>query len=262
MHRPPSKLTAVVQGDAAWRRTPFCDGHAQRRYHLRTVHRTIGFQPDTFSRELIDHGQDAYRTAVCELVAHKIGGPAVVGPYRIALRHSLASCDLFSLHTVDFQIFLVVEPVNAFGVDLSAFPPQQDRQPSITIANVRRSQLAQTPSQALLFFLSALVQQRAPRQFYQPRSATRADPVCRLRPPRQSASLARFQSFFETIYTWRSRYGGLEVNEAQGLKALDDENRRLKTLVADLSLDKEVLKAVIRKNGWPSAGSQTVFVRP
>ena len=44
--------------------------------------------------------------------------------------------------------------------------------------------------------------------------------------------------------------GGMEVNEAQRLKSLEDENRRLKHLVADLSLDKEVLKAIVRKNGW------------
>ena len=53
-----------------------------------------------------------------------------------------------------------------------------------------------------------------------------------------------------TIYAWKSKYGGMDVNEAQRLKGLEDENRRLKHLVADLSLDKEVLKAVIRKNGW------------
>ena len=53
-----------------------------------------------------------------------------------------------------------------------------------------------------------------------------------------------------TIYTWKSKYGGMDVSEAQRLKAMEDENRRLKHLVADLSLDKEVLKAVIRKNGW------------
>ena len=53
-----------------------------------------------------------------------------------------------------------------------------------------------------------------------------------------------------TIYIWKSKYGGMDVSEAQRLKSLDDENRRLKTLVADLSLDKEMLRAVIRKNGW------------
>jgi len=53
-----------------------------------------------------------------------------------------------------------------------------------------------------------------------------------------------------TIYTWKSKYGGMDVNEAQRLKALEDENRRLKQLVADLSLDKEALKGIVRKNGW------------
>jgi putative transposase len=53
-----------------------------------------------------------------------------------------------------------------------------------------------------------------------------------------------------TFYTWKSKYGGMDVAEAQRLKGLEDENRRLKQLVPDLSLDKEVLKSVIRKNGW------------
>jgi putative transposase len=54
----------------------------------------------------------------------------------------------------------------------------------------------------------------------------------------------------QTLYNWRSKYSGLEVNEAKRLRGLEDENRRLKTMVADLSLDKEALKAVLRKNGW------------
>ena len=53
-----------------------------------------------------------------------------------------------------------------------------------------------------------------------------------------------------TIYTWKSKYGEMEVSEVQRLKALEDENRRLKQLVADLSLDKEALKGIVRKNGW------------
>ena len=65
------------------------------------------------------------------------------------------------------------------------------------------------------------------------------------------ADLAREHGISEaTIYTWKGKYGGMEVSEAQRLKSLEDENRRLKHLVADLSLDKEVLKAVISKNGW------------
>ena len=54
----------------------------------------------------------------------------------------------------------------------------------------------------------------------------------------------------QTLYNWKSKYGGMEVSEAKRLKSLEEENRRLKEIVADLSLDKEALKAVIRKNGW------------
>jgi putative transposase len=53
-----------------------------------------------------------------------------------------------------------------------------------------------------------------------------------------------------TFYNWKAKYGGLDVSGAQRLRQMEDENRRLKALVADLSLDKEALKAVIRKNGW------------
>ena len=50
-----------------------------------------------------------------------------------------------------------------------------------------------------------------------------------------------------TFYGWKSKYGGMDVSEAQRLRQMEDENRRLKSLVADLSLDREVLKSVIRK---------------
>jgi putative transposase len=55
-----------------------------------------------------------------------------------------------------------------------------------------------------------------------------------------------------TIYAWKAKYGGMEVSEAQEVKQLRDENARLKRLVADLSLDKDALQSVIRKNGWSS----------
>ena len=68
---------------------------------------------------------------------------------------------------------------------------------------------------------------------------------------RKVTELARELGVSEaTLYTWKSKFGGLDVNEARRLKELEDENRRLKHMVADLSLDKEALKAVIRKNGW------------
>jgi putative transposase len=53
-----------------------------------------------------------------------------------------------------------------------------------------------------------------------------------------------------TLYTWKSKYGGMDVNEARRLRELERENGELKKLVADLSLDREALKTVIRKNGW------------
>jgi putative transposase len=51
-----------------------------------------------------------------------------------------------------------------------------------------------------------------------------------------------------TIYNWKAKYGGLTVNEARRLKTLEDENRRLKHIVADLTLDNNALKAVVSKN--------------
>ena len=68
---------------------------------------------------------------------------------------------------------------------------------------------------------------------------------------RKVSELARELGVSEaTLYTWKSKYGGMEVSEARRLKELEEENRRLKQLVADLSLDREALKGVIRKNGW------------
>jgi putative transposase len=55
-----------------------------------------------------------------------------------------------------------------------------------------------------------------------------------------------------TLYAWKAKYGGLDVSEAQEAKQLRDENTRLRKLVADLSLDREMLQAVIRKNGLRS----------
>lgn len=51
-----------------------------------------------------------------------------------------------------------------------------------------------------------------------------------------------------TFYNWKAKYGGLTVNEARRLKALEDENGKLKRLVADLTLDNQALKAVVSKN--------------
>ena len=50
-----------------------------------------------------------------------------------------------------------------------------------------------------------------------------------------------------SFYKWRQRFGGMEVNEARRLRELEDENRRLKKLVAELALDNDMLKAVNAK---------------
>ena len=55
-----------------------------------------------------------------------------------------------------------------------------------------------------------------------------------------------------TIYAWKAKYGGMEVSEAEEVRHLRDENARLKKLVADLSLDKDMLQSVIRKNSLGS----------
>jgi len=55
-----------------------------------------------------------------------------------------------------------------------------------------------------------------------------------------------------TLYQWKAKYGGMDVSQAQEAKQLRDENTKLRKLVADLSLDKEALQSVIRKNGWSS----------
>lgn len=51
----------------------------------------------------------------------------------------------------------------------------------------------------------------------------------------------------QTFYRWRSKYGGLDVNEARRLKQLEGENRKLKQLVAELTLDKQALQEMLSK---------------
>ena len=51
-----------------------------------------------------------------------------------------------------------------------------------------------------------------------------------------------------TLYKWKAKFGGMEVSDAKRLKALEAENAKLKRLVADLSLDKVVLKDLLSKN--------------
>jgi putative transposase len=66
-----------------------------------------------------------------------------------------------------------------------------------------------------------------------------------------------------TFYNWKKKYGGLGVAELRRLRQLEEENRKLRQLVADLSLDKAMLQEVVQKSseadpaqglGWPSSG--------
>jgi putative transposase len=52
----------------------------------------------------------------------------------------------------------------------------------------------------------------------------------------------------QTFYKWKAKFGGMEVSDARKLRALEDENRRLKHIVANQALDIEALKAVCSKN--------------
>lgn len=51
----------------------------------------------------------------------------------------------------------------------------------------------------------------------------------------------------QILYNWKRKYEGMGVGELRRLKQLEDENRRLKGLVADLTLDKHILQEVVRK---------------
>lgn len=59
-----------------------------------------------------------------------------------------------------------------------------------------------------------------------------------------------------TFYNWRTKYGGLSPSELRRLKQLEEENAKLKRLVADLSLDKAMLQDVLSKNVWSAPALQ------
>ncbi len=70
----------------------------------------------------------------------------------------------------------------------------------------------------------------------QAETGTRVEQVCR----KMGISEA-------TFYNWKKKFGGMRVTELRRLRQLEEENQRLKRLVADLSLDKEMLQEVIKK---------------
>lgn len=79
----------------------------------------------------------------------------------------------------------------------------------------------------------------------QAETGTRVEEVCR----KMGISEA-------TFYNWKKKFGGMGVTELRRLRPLEEENQRLKRLVADLSLDKEILQEIIKKSSetGPEAG--------
>ena len=59
-----------------------------------------------------------------------------------------------------------------------------------------------------------------------------------------------------TFYKWKARYGGLEVSDAKRLKALEDENAKLKKLLAEAMLDNAMMKDIASKNVWSAPSVQ------
>ena len=65
-----------------------------------------------------------------------------------------------------------------------------------------------------------------------------------------------------TYYNWKSKYGGIEASDIKRLKELEEENRQLKQMYAELSLDHKVLKDIIEKSCKASGTTGTGRLRP
>lgn len=84
---------------------------------------------------------------------------------------------------------------------------------------------------------STFTEQQIAFALKQAETGTRVDEVCR----KMGISEA-------TFYNWKKKYGGLGMSELCRLRQLEDENNRLKQIVADLTLDKQMLQDVLKKN--------------
>lgn len=84
---------------------------------------------------------------------------------------------------------------------------------------------------------STFTEQQIAFALKQAETGTRVDEVCR----KMGISEA-------TFYNWKKKYGGLGMSELRRLRQLEDENNRLKQIVADLTLDKQMLQDVLKKN--------------
>jgi putative transposase len=69
----------------------------------------------------------------------------------------------------------------------------------------------------------------------------------------KTADLCRKHGMSEaTLYNWKAKFGGMEVSEAKRLRSLEDENRKLKKLLAEAMLDQAALKELLAKKWWGS----------
>src|SRR5512141_2065924 len=190
-HRATAELAAVVHRDAFRQAASFLLGTFECLDYLHPRHRAIGFQLNALPRELIHHGQNAERSPVRQLIAHKIHAPAVVRSYSYAGWHGPSSRHLPSLFRSYNQAFLPVQSIDALGIHMPAFAPQQHRPPAIAVAHVRSRHLPQTMAQHFIKHSPAPVAQRPDRQLNQPRRMPLADPVGLLRPARQLPTRTR-----------------------------------------------------------------------
>ncbi len=76
----------------------------------------------------------------------------------------------------------------------------------------------------------------------------------------KTADLARKHGISEaTLYNWKARYGGMDVSEAKRLKQLEDENTKLKKLLAEQMLDAAALRELLAKNVWSAPALQGIW---
>jgi putative transposase len=73
----------------------------------------------------------------------------------------------------------------------------------------------------------------------------------------KTADLARKHGISEaTLYDWKAKYGDMDVSDAKRLRSLEDENRKLKKLLAESMLDQAALKELLTKNVWSAPALQ------
>ena len=76
----------------------------------------------------------------------------------------------------------------------------------------------------------------------------------------KAADLARKHGVSEaTLYNWKAKYGGMDVSEAKRLKQLEDENAKLKKLLAEQMLDAAALRELLTKNVWSAPALQGIL---